>query len=191
MSETIPIDAEDRRLVREYLAGRNEQAFRALYRRHTDALYAMALRLLDGHAADAEDVVQEAWVIAARGLESFRWRSTLRTWLTGIAINCARNRYRHRARTEARTGGDITELPSVAPLDRSIEVVEMQRAIDSLPDGYREVLLLHDVHGHTHEEIAGILGISPGTSRSQLSRARSTMRRRLGETEEDHERRSL
>jgi RNA polymerase sigma-70 factor (ECF subfamily) len=82
-------------------------------------------------------------------------------------------------------------MPATEPLARAIDVMEVQSAVERLPDGYREVLLLHDVQGHTHEEIAEILGIAPGTSKSQLSRARSTLRRWLTDTGENDERRSL
>jgi RNA polymerase sigma-70 factor (ECF subfamily) len=191
MNEPEQIDLEDRCLAAEYVSRQSEAAFRALYRRHTTALYRVVLRLMGGNVADAEDVVQETWLRAARGLRAFAWRSSLRTWLTGIAINCARNRYRQRAAEVARAGGEVTEMPSAEPLSRVIDEMEMQRAVERLPESYREVLLLHDVEGHTHTEIAEILGIAVGTSKSQLSRARSTLRRWLGETGEDHERRSL
>lgn len=190
MNEPIQMHIDDRRLVAEYLADRSQRAFRVLYRAHTTALYAMALRLLGGSVADAEDVVQETWLVATQSLATFRWQSTLRTWLTGIAINRARNRYRRQAAEEARSGGDVTEIQVAQPLERVVEAIELEQAMERLPAGYREVLVLHDVQGHTHDEIAEILGIAPGTSKSQLSRARSTMRRWLGETGENHERRS-
>lgn len=174
-------DFNDHRLVHEFLATGSEAAFRALYRRHTPALFAVVVRLLGGNTAEAEDVIQEAWVRAAQKLDGFEWRSTLRTWLTGIALNCARNRYRTNAR-EAERHTEVTELPVANPMERNIEVIELERAVAQLPEGYREVLLLHDVHGYTHEEVGEILGIESGTSKSQLSRARSTLRRRLSET---------
>ena len=192
MNQPIQINIEDRRYVAEYLSARSESAFRALYRRHTGALYGVVLRLLNGHEADAEDVIQETWLAAAQKLSTFQWRSSLRTWLTAIAVNCARNRCRRRAREETRLrAGEVTEMPSAERLERVIDVLEMERAVERLPDRYREVLLLHDVQGHTHVEIAEILGIAPGTSKSQLSRARSTLRRWLEEPGENHERRSL
>ena len=174
-------DFNDHRLVHEFLATGSEAAFRTLYRRHTPALFAVVVRLLGGNTAEAEDVIQESWVRAAQKLDGFEWRSTLRTWLTGIALNCARNRYRTNAR-EAERHTEVTELPVATPMERNIEVIELERAVAQLPQGYREVLLLHDVYGYTHEEVGEILGIESGTSKSQLSRARSTLRRRLSET---------
>ena len=190
MSNLRSIDFEDRRLVTDYLKRRDEGAFRALYRRHTPMLYAVVLRLLGGSEPDAEDIVQETWVRAAEKFDDFRGDSTLKTWLTGIAINCARNRRRKLARDQAREGV-VAEMPVPAPIDRAIDPVDMRRAVDALPDGYREVLLLHDVMGYTHDEVASMLGIESGTSKSQLSRARSSMRRWLDKTgDEDHARRS-
>lgn len=115
MNQPVQIDIEDRRLVAEYLSRRSESAFRRLYQRHTTALYGVVLRLLSGNVADAEEVVQEAWLVATQSMKSFKWQSSLRTWLTGTAINCARNRYRRRATEDARTAPastDIAEIPS-------------------------------------------------------------------------------
>lgn len=191
MRHTREDSFEDHELVHCYLATRSEKAFRALYRRHSGAMHAVAVRLLGGSVSDAEDVIQEAWVHAVRQLPGFRWRSTLRVWLTGIAINCARNRYRRRSNEEIQAT-EVAELPATAPLERTIDRIELERALERLPEGYREVLILHDVHGYTHEEVGDMLGIESGTSRSQLSRARSTLRRWLKERgEESHERRSL
>src|SRR5262249_61027707 len=80
-------DAEDRRLVARFLDARDEASFRALYRRHAAAVYGLALRLCGGRAAQAEDVAQESWVRAMRGLGGFRWGSRLGSWLCGIAVN--------------------------------------------------------------------------------------------------------
>lgn len=174
-----PVDLDDRRLVEAYAKERDEDSFRALYRRHTDVIYGVVFRLL-GEPSDADDVVQETWLIAARRLPEFRWESRLRTWLTAIAVNCARNRIRRRRTHEGDGPGEVTELPAPPPIDHAIDPIDMARAIDSLPNGYREVLVLHDVHGHTHDEVAEILGIATGTSKSQLARARGALRRWLG-----------
>ena len=162
-----------------------EDAFRTLFGRHTPRLYALALRLLGGRQPDAEDAVQEAWMRAAEGLARFEWRAALTTWLSAIVINCARERMRHWARQRADDGGDRGDAPAgadqvaavVAPVGQTID---LERAIAALPDGYRTVLVLHDVEGYTHEQIASQLDIDVGTSKSQLSRARRAMRVRLG-----------
>lgn len=174
-----PIDLDDRRLARAYLRRRDEAAFRALYQRHTPVLFAVVLRLLQGSQADSEEVIQETWIRAGEKLDAFRWESALQTWLVSIAVNCARNRIRQRVTRSAAELGEVSELPAASPIERDIDPIDMERAIDALPDGYRQVLVLHDVHGHTHDEVAEMLGIAQGTSKSQLARARSSLRRWL------------
>ena len=149
---------------------RDEDAFRVLYRRHTPAMYAAAFRLVARRATDADDVVQEAWLRAVRQLHGFRGDSTLRTWLVGIAIRCALESYRRRP-NEALTDADLPVVLAAAP------PLDLEAAIAALPDGYRQVVVLHDVHGYTHAEIATLLTIDAGTSKSQLSRGRAAIRR--------------
>jgi RNA polymerase sigma-70 factor (ECF subfamily) len=172
------VNDEDRALVAEFLATKSEPAFRRLYRRHAGAVYALLLRLTAGDAARAEDCLQDAWLRAVAALERFAWRSSLRTWLRGIAINCWREGWRDDRRAPLRLVEEHEPEPamsSVTPLD----VIALERAVADLPEGYRAVLVLHDVEGFTHEEIAEALGIVPGTSKSQLARARAAVRRSL------------
>jgi RNA polymerase sigma-70 factor (ECF subfamily) len=169
-------DAADRELVENYLRRREEASFLSLYRRHTPALFGLAVRLCAGERSDAEEILQEAWVRAAQALASFRWNSSLRTWLSGIVVNGWREHARARRRDvlledEPSTAGH--EVPLAARID-------LAQAVGDLPDGFRAVLVLHDVEGFTHEEIGRLLGIEAGTSKSQLARARETLRRRLG-----------
>ena len=169
---------DDRELVARFLAGRSEEAFRRLYRRHASAVYALLLRLTAGDAARAEDCLQDAWLRAIAGLDRFAWRSSLRTWLRGIAINCWREGWREDRRAPLRLVEDHEPEPP-APEVTLLDVISLERAVAALPDGYRAVLVLHDVEGFTHEEIAEALGIVPGTSKSQLARARAAVRRSL------------
>jgi RNA polymerase sigma-70 factor (ECF subfamily) len=156
---------------------RDEGSFVALYREHTPYLYRLALRLVGGRAAEAEDAVQDTWLRATARLAEFRGESSLRTWLAGFAINCCRERRRKRDPDDgAREAEPSREHPFVDRLD-------LERAIAALPDGHREVLVLHDLEGFTHEEIAARLGIVPGTSKSQLSRARSALRAAMARAE--------
>jgi RNA polymerase sigma-70 factor, ECF subfamily len=184
--------SEDRELADAVARSGDEAAFRTLYRRHTPALYRLALRLGGGDGPWAEELVQQTWVRAVEGLSSFAWRSSLSSWLGGIAINCARELWR-----EMRTRGEMTlehgrdELPIAAP--RALgpeERVDLERAIERLPAGYREVFVLHDVEGYTHDEIGGLLGIETGTSKSQLSRARHRLRAALAPADWRSERRN-
>jgi RNA polymerase sigma-70 factor (ECF subfamily) len=164
---------DDREAVRSFLARRDEASFLVLYRRHTPYLYRLALRLLAGRRAEAEDAVQETWLRAAARLDAFRGEAALRTWLAGFAINCCRELLRD---PRAASDGDDVRAGTVAAAGPD---VDLERAIAALPPGYREVLVLHDVEGYTHEEIAARLEITPGTSKSQLSRARRALRERI------------
>jgi RNA polymerase sigma-70 factor (ECF subfamily) len=178
----LKTDRDDRNLVSAYLRSREEQAFRALYRRHAPVVYRLILRLTGGHAEDAEEVLQAAWIRAAERLDRFRWESTLRSWLSGIAINCYREFARGRNRPEI---AGPWEEPVLRGPHREIPRIDLERAIARLPDGYREVLILHDIEGYTHDEIGALMGIRNGTSKSQLSRARKAVRSWLSQTEEN------
>jgi RNA polymerase sigma-70 factor (ECF subfamily) len=170
-----PLPSADDRSLAEAVAGAgDERAFRELYRRHTPALYQLVLRMLGGATADAEDVVQETWIRAVRQLAKFRWESSLRTWLCAIGLNLARETLRRRAR--ARTEEFDERLGLFAPAVKDGERIDLERAIARLPNGYRTVLVLHDVEGYTHEEISRQLEIAVGTSKSQLFDARRAMR---------------
>ena len=151
-----------------------ECAFRELYRRHTPRLYRLALRLLGGDAHAAEDVVQETWLRAVRGLGDFRGEAALYTWLHSIGLHVAQDALRKRRRGREEAWDETFDPPVPAPPlgDR----IDLERAIALLPDGYRTTLVLHDVEGMTHESIAALTGTSVGTSKSQLHRARRALR---------------
>lgn len=172
-------DDQDRREVSAVIERRDERAFRSLYARHTPVLFGMALRLVDGSQHDAEDVVQETWLRAVQKLKDFTWRSSLRTWLTGIVINCCRERWRD---SPPDTTSEIHDSTGAGADDEALAMVtrvDLERALASLHPGYRAVLLLHDVEGWTHASIAKQLGIAEGTAKSQLFHARFAMRRTL------------
>ena len=168
-------DAE-RALVDEFLRRRDETAFRRLYAAHTPFLYRLAYRLMRCDRQAAEEAVQDVWLRAAERLQLFRWDSSLRTWLAGFAINRCREELRRNSGAAALPR--LVESSAVDPGPPSARV-DLERAIASLPDGCREVLVLHDVEGHTHREIGALLGIDEGTSKSQLARARRAVRSRL------------
>jgi RNA polymerase sigma-70 factor (ECF subfamily) len=164
----------DRELAKRILEEGDEEAFRVLYRRHAPRIFQFVLRLLGGDVAEAEDVMQEAWLRAARSLGGFRWESAFSSWLSGIALNRDRELARKRKRSLVEADGDW-EL-AVAPPDPGGRI-DLERALALLPPGFRTVLVLHDVEGFTHQEIGERLGITDGTSKSQLHGARRAMRK--------------
>ena len=164
-------------LVKQFLEEGSESAFRQLYRAHSSYLYCMAMRLVGGSGEEAEDALQETWIRAAESLGAFQWRSSLRTWLAGITVNCCRELRRRRP---ADSGADETRLGSEEqPL---VERIDLERLIAALPGGQREVLVLFHLQGWSHEEIGSRLNIPPGTSKSRLFEARRQLRQWLETT---------
>ena len=162
-----------RQLVNRFLKRRDERTFRKLYRRCTPKIYKLALRMLNGENLEAEEAVQEAWMRAIQGLPQFRWQSTFETWLYSITIRCCQEMLRKRKKQVL---ADDTEMtPCLTPSEK-IEEMDLEKAILQLPDGYRQVLVLYDIEGYTHREIAELLNIEPGTSESQLFNARKKIR---------------
>jgi len=169
-----PTDSE---LLDAFARDGSDRSFLALYDRHAAAMYGLAYRMMGGRDADASDVLQEAWLRAIPRLPDFRRESSLRTWLCGFIVNCCRERFRGPLFEEI---PDELSVSSAGSTDlRVLGTIDLERALASLPPGYRAVVILHDIHGYTHAEIGGVLGIDPGTSKSQLSRGRHALRRRL------------
>jgi len=166
----------DRELADRVVSSGDEAAFQALYVRHTPRVYGFLLRLTGGNAMEAEDLMQETWLRAARGLTRFQWKSAFRTWLMGIALNQFRELARRRGRRITTVEGEWEAPGEMAEPGCRID---LERALRLLPPGFRTILVLHDAEGFTHREIGKRLGISDGTSKSQLHRARTAMRRLL------------
>jgi RNA polymerase sigma-70 factor (ECF subfamily) len=173
-------EPSDRELVQRVMGDGDERAFRALYRRHTPAIYQFALRTLGGNVPEAEDVVQETWLRGTAAWAEFRWDAGLGTWLRAIALNLCRAVFR---RQDAGWLEIDTREPAARPANLDGRI-DLEYALALLPPGYRTVLLLHDLEGYRHEEIATRLGTTTGTSKSQLFRARRALRRLLSPTEE-------
>jgi RNA polymerase sigma-70 factor (ECF subfamily) len=170
-------------------AGRGDsRAFETLYRRHSRRVYAVVWRLAGGQAARAEDLVQESFIRAWQALPAFRFESAFSTWLHRLAVNTALMELRGRAGGLDRETDDAM-LEYVATGDtagqRMRDQLDLERAVATLPERARAVLVLHDIEGWKHEEIATELGMAVGSSKAQLHRARNLLRKRLGE---DHER---
>ncbi len=158
-------------------AGGDRLSFERLYRRHVARIHSLARRMLGPD--DADEATQDAFVRAWTKLAGFRGESAFGTWLYRLALNVCLARRAEVSRARRRFVAD-EELPELAgPAVRPEMRVDFARALEQLPDGAREVLVLHDVEGYKHEEIAGMLGINAGTSKSQLHRARMLMRTQL------------
>jgi len=150
----------------------------ALYRAHAARVYTVVRRLA-GDDALAEDLAQDAWIRAFRKLHLFRGDASFGTWMYRLATNTALNRLRRRGRRdEVEQEAELTS-PATDLDEAVINQRLLAEALDRLPPGYRRVLVLHDLEGHTHEEIGELLGVAPGTSKSQLHKARARMRKLL------------
>jgi len=157
------------------------EAFEDLYRRHFRRVYALCLRML-GNPTEAEDLTQETFTQLYNKIGSFRGDSQFTTWLHRMTVNQVLMHFRRKksrpefTTDEGETPVQIvrgTENPNAMPI---VDRIMLENSISKLPPGYRSVFVLHDVEGHDHEEIAKMLGISVGTSKSQLHKARLKMR---------------
>lgn len=154
-------------------------AYEALYRVHAGRVYAVCLRLA-GDAARAEDLTQRAFVRAWQRLSSFREEAAFGTWLHRLAVNLALDELRAEQRRAERTAeaGEVYAL-SEARRTGPERGMDLERAIAQLPDRARAVLVLHDIEGWKHADIARHLGVTTGTTKSQLHRARRLLREAL------------
>jgi RNA polymerase sigma-70 factor (ECF subfamily) len=179
LASRAPAD-EDVQLARNAARG-NARAFETLYRRHAGRVHGAILRLTGGRHARAEELTQEAFVRAWQKLPGFRFESAFGTWLYRLAINTALMDLRSLKNDPVEHGVEEDALPEsgaqpFCPAERE----ELERAVASLSPRARAVLVLHDVEGWKHEEIAAELGMAVGSSKAQLHRARRLLRRALG-----------
>ncbi len=176
--------AEADRLLAMRAANADIAAFEHLYRRHHRRVHGVILRLVGQASARAEDLTQEAFVRAWQALPGFRHESAVSTWLHRLAVNTALMELRSR-RSKPLQDEDEEIFEQVSTPDTAGNAVlgrELERAVASLPPRARAVLVLHDVEGWKHEEIASELGMAVGSSKAQLHRARGLLRSRIGET---------
>ena len=172
-------------LIRDASHG-DGRAIRALYDRYAPRVYAVVRRIA-GDDDLAQDYAQEAWIRAIRALPSFRGDSRFSTWLHRIAVNSALQAVR-KAKTRTRREGQPPDVIPVPPqVGDALLERRLEEALDRLPEGMRKVLILHDVEGYTHEEIGDALGVTAGTSKSQLFKARAKMRGLLRTEDSEHE----
>lgn len=159
-------------------AAGDHAAFERLYHRHSGRVASLARWLLD--AGEVEDTVQEVFIRVWQKLGTFAGQSAFGTWLHRVAVNLMLRRRQTLgvARKRHHTSDDLL-LEVAGPREHPDLKVAIERAVDDLPAGAREVFVLHDMEGYKHEEIARMLAVDPGTSRSQLHRARLLLRRQL------------
>jgi RNA polymerase sigma-70 factor (ECF subfamily) len=157
------------------------RAFEQLYRRHSDQVYGLCVRLCHGDRAKAEQATQDAFVRAWEKLGGFRGDAQFGTWLHRITVNVVLGEHRLLQRwttfEDAEASGPREEL--AMPAEDPTLSRDLERALARLPRGARTVLWLHDVEGYLHEEIAELTGIAVGTSKAQLHRARKMMKEHL------------
>jgi RNA polymerase sigma-70 factor, ECF subfamily len=177
--------AEDAALVERCRQG-DLAAFEELYRAHAGKLFSVACRML-GNPTDAEDLLQEIFLSAHRKLDGFRGESALGTWLYRLATNHCLDYLRSRA---ARTN-QLTDVLDDEPglylagsrglAEQTVLKMDLERAMARLPEGCRAAFVLHDIQGLEHREVADVLGIAEGTSKSQVHKARLRLRAMLSE----------
>ncbi|MBV8341302.1 MAG: RNA polymerase sigma factor [Gammaproteobacteria bacterium] len=163
-------------LVQRAGAG-DRRAFERLYREHVGRVYGLCLRMTRD-AQLAEDCTQDTFINAWRALGKFETRSSLSTWLHRIAVNVSLAKRRKSGPVEL-LAEEEEGLAVEWTLETPVEVREIESAIDELPDGARDALVLHALYGYSHGEAAQMLGIAEGTCKAQLHRARKLLRERL------------
>ena len=170
----------DQSLARSAAQG-DMKAFEELYRRHNRRVYSLCLRMTK-NVPEAEDLTQEAFIQIFRKISTFRGDSAFTTWIHRLTVNQVLMHFRKRSvklehtTEEGETPVQIvrgTEDPNHMPI---VDRISLDSAIGQLPPGYRSVFILHDIEGHDHEEIAKLLGVAVGTSKSQLHKARMKLR---------------
>jgi RNA polymerase sigma-70 factor (ECF subfamily) len=182
-SNPVGVVGGDREVVARCLAG-DRDAFEGIYRQHAGRLYNLAWRMAGGSGAD--DLLQEIFLQAYRKLGTYKGDSSLGTWLYRLAVNLCLDRLRSRqGRMDQVTDSiDAEGAPEPAaagqPAELNVNRIDLERAIEELPPSYRAAFVLHDVEGYQHDEIARMLEISEGSSKSLLHKARRRLRTLLG-----------
>src|SRR6202043_3477730 len=181
LKSTEPSEAE---LIERAKLG-DAEAFRALYDKHKRRVYSLCLRMT-ANTAEAEDLAQEAFLQLYRKIATFRGESAFSTWLHRLSVNVVLMHLRKKSlpvvSLEETTQGAEEDSPKKdfggedVALAGSIDRLQLQKAVDDLPPGYRTIFVLHDVEGYEHNEIATIVGCSIGNSKSQLHKARMKLR---------------
>ena len=179
-TEILDANASDFSLAQKAAEG-SIAAFEMIYERYHRRTYSLCLRMTNSQT-EAEDLTQEVFIQLFRKAGSFRGDSAFSTWLHRLTVNQVLMHFRRRSVKNEKTSEDGempeqtvsgTENPNRMPV---VDRIALKKAIAELPNGYRKVFILHDIEGYEHEEVARMLGISVGTSKSQLHKARLKLR---------------
>lgn len=156
-------------------------AFEEIYQRHQRRVYSICLRMLQ-NAEEAEDLLQDVFIQLYRKIGMFRGDSAFTTWIHRMTVNQVLMHFRKRnvkfEKVDSEEGSDKEPSENTPPMP-VVDKIALENAIEQLPDGYKNVFVLHDVEGFEHDEISKILGCSVGTSKSQLYKARLKLRKLL------------
>jgi RNA polymerase sigma-70 factor (ECF subfamily) len=179
-TDAIEDGATDFDLARFAALG-NIAAFERLYERYHRRTYSLCLRMTSSQS-ESEDLTQEVFIQLFRKIGSFRGDSAFSTWLHRLTVNQVLMHFRRRSVKNEKTSEDGEMPEQIVPGTENqskmpvLDRIALKRAIEQLPPGYKSAFVLHDVEGYEHEEVARILGISVGTSKSQLHKARLKLR---------------
>jgi len=176
------LNASEQQLVEQCLSGQRS-AWQALYEQYKTPLFRLCLRYA-ANRQEAEDWLQDAFIKAFDDLAQYRGGGPLGAWLRKVTLNAVLQNLRKKKTLFADT--DIATLPEKGSEDldilAEIDAQHLVAILQKLPDGYRTVFNLYVIEGYTHEEIATMLGIQSGTSKSQLSKAKAMLRNVLSDT---------
>lgn len=179
------LSATEKRWVDQARAG-DRLAFEKLYRSHCDRIYGLCWRMCGGDRALAEDMVQEAFVRAWNKLDLFKGQSKFGTWLHRLTVNVVLSDRRIRVKRLQREQEFSDDVERVQVGDRDVFAglrKDLEAAIAGLPERARTVLVLYDIEGYKHQEIADMTGMAVGSSKAQLHRARKMVQDVLKDSE--------
>src|SRR3712207_1983300 len=189
LAAVAPQKAKDHRASSDYAltrrAARGEaDAFEELYRLHHRRVYTLCLRMTQNEA-EAEDITQDVFIVLLHKAGDYRAEASFTTWLHRLTVNQVLMHFRRKKAKREEQAEDDAEDTS-APRGTSgarpaqlIDRITLEDALSRLPPGYRAAFVLHDVEGYEHEEVARLLGCAVGTSKSQLHKARTKLRKLL------------
>ena len=174
---------KDWQLVQRCQAGERAAQFE-LYQLYKDWVFNIAYRMAN-HRQEAEDITQQVFIRLFRKIKTFRGDSAFSSWFYRLAMNICINHFRKEKKRKQRFSDDLSDLENTklmaakSKIERPDLKPQLEKAMRTLPEGYRSVFILYDVEGYNHQEIGEMLDIAEGTSKSQLHKARKELRQHL------------